>query len=85
MNSLKFLCKCGHNDSIITYLITFSSNAITVGHGKSGGERVMIDTLDTFVDDIFAHLDEVKKVYPDIPVYLFGHSMVGEEKAFTCI
>ena len=43
----------------------------------------MIDTLDTFVEDVFAHLDEVKKVYPDIPVYLFGHSMVGEEKAFT--
>ena len=42
----------------------------------------MIDTLDTFVEDVFAHLDEVKKVYPDIPVYLFGHSMVGEEKAF---
>ena len=40
----------------------------------------MIDTFDTFVDDIFAHLDEVKKVHPDIPVYLFGHSMVGEEK-----
>ena len=43
----------------------------------------MIDTFDTFVDDIFAHLDEVKKVYPDIPVYLFGHSMVGEEKEVT--
>ena len=43
----------------------------------------MIDTLDTFVEDVFAHLDEVKKEYADIPVYLFGHSMVGEEKAIT--
>ena len=57
------------------------SNVITVGHGRSGGERVMINTFDTFIDDVFTHLDEVKKEYPDIPVHVFGHSMVGEEKS----
>ena len=41
----------------------------------------MINTFDTFIDDVFTHLDEVKKEYPDIPVYVFGHSMVGEEKS----
>ena len=76
-----------NNEPITTPLACFAylhlSNVTTVGHGRSGGERVMIDTFDTFVDDIFAHLDEVKKVYPDIPVYLFGHSMVGEGKEVT--
>ena len=37
----------------------------------------MIDSYDTFIDDVFTHLDEVKKEYPDIPVYVFGHSMVS--------
>ena len=41
------------------------------------GVRVMIDSYDTFIDDVFTHLDEVKKEYPDIPVYVFGHSMVS--------
>ena len=40
----------------------------------------MIDTFDTFVDDVFAHLDEEKKQHPDIPVYLFGHSMVSKRR-----
>ncbi|XP_028410844.1 monoglyceride lipase-like [Dendronephthya gigantea] len=48
-----------------------------VGHGRSGGERTMIQTFDTFVCDIFAHLDEVKRLHPDLPMYLFGHSMGG--------
>ena len=37
----------------------------------------MIETFDTFVDDVFSHLDEIKKLYPSIPVYAFGHSMVS--------
>lgn len=40
----------------------------------------MIDTFDTFVDDVFAHMDEIKNLHPDIPAYIFGHSMVGREK-----
>lgn len=36
----------------------------------------MIDKFDTFVCDIFAHLEEVKRSHPDLPFYLFGHSMV---------
>ena len=54
-----------------------------VGHGRSGGERTIIDTFDTYVDDVFAHLDEKKKLYPDIPVYLFGHSMGGSIAILT--
>ncbi|CAB4011389.1 monoglyceride lipase-like [Paramuricea clavata] len=48
-----------------------------VGHGRSEGERTMIDTFDTYVEDIFTHCDQMKESYPDIPVYLFGHSMGG--------
>ncbi|XP_046839695.1 monoglyceride lipase-like [Xenia sp. Carnegie-2017] len=48
-----------------------------VGHGRSKGERVYIDTFDTFVEDILCHVDEFNALHPDLPVYLFGHSMGG--------
>ena len=70
--------RVNHWHIVITYTCLHSSNVITVGHGRSEGERVMINTFDTFIDDVFTHLDEVKKEYLDIPVYVFGHSMVGE-------
>ena len=47
-----------------------------MGHGKSEGERVMVQTFDVYVDDVFYHIDEVRKSHPELPVYLFGHSMV---------
>jgi hypothetical protein len=53
------------------------SNVVSVGHGRSEGERTMIDTFDTYVEDTFTHCDQMKELYPDIPIYLFGHSMVG--------
>lgn len=48
-----------------------------VGHGKSEGERVMVETFDVFVNDVFQHIDEVRKSHPELPVYIFGHSMGG--------
>lgn len=36
----------------------------------------MVNTFDVYVDDIFEHVDEVRTGYPELPLYLFGHSMV---------
>lgn len=48
-----------------------------VGHGKSEGPRAIVDSVDTYVQDLFTHLDTVRQRYPGKPVYLFGHSMGG--------
>ncbi|XP_052086433.1 monoglyceride lipase-like [Mytilus californianus] len=49
-----------------------------VGHGQSEGDRVHVETFDTYVNDVFQHVDEVKKNFPDnTPIFIIGHSMGG--------
>ncbi|XP_063425360.1 monoglyceride lipase-like [Mytilus trossulus] len=49
-----------------------------VGHGQSDGDRVHVETFDTYVNDVFQHVDGVKKNFPDnTPVFIIGHSMGG--------
>ena len=48
-----------------------------MGHGKSGGERVLITDFEDVVSDLH-RLDEVARgEYPGLPVVLLGHSMGG--------
>jgi alpha-beta hydrolase superfamily lysophospholipase len=48
-----------------------------VGHGRSGGERVMITDYDLVVDDLHSALARIKHRHPGLPVVLIGHSMGG--------
>ena len=45
------------------------------GHGRSGGERVHIDSFDDYVDDLKTYFDRIREEATDRPVYLLGHSM----------
>jgi len=45
------------------------------GHGKSEGTRNHITTLNTFVDDAHILTEQILKKYPNIPLFLIGHSM----------
>lgn len=45
------------------------------GHGKSGGERVHIDSFDDYVDDLKTYFDQIREEEADVPIYLLGHSM----------
>jgi alpha-beta hydrolase superfamily lysophospholipase len=48
-----------------------------LGHGKSGGERVLVSNF----EDVVADLDQVvvaaRQAWPDLPVVMIGHSMGG--------
>jgi hypothetical protein len=48
----------------------------TVGHGKSEGIRVDIQDFNFYVRDVLQHIHMVKDEFPNIPLFLFGHSMV---------
>ncbi|OCT83358.1 hypothetical protein XELAEV_18025898mg [Xenopus laevis] len=48
-----------------------------VGHGQSEGERMTVHDFHIFVRDSIQHLDLMKKQYPDLPIYMCGHSMGG--------
>jgi acylglycerol lipase len=49
-----------------------------VGHGHSDGERVHVENIDTYVQDVINHVELMKSKYPPhLPYILMGHSMGG--------
>lgn len=47
------------------------------GHGRSEGKRGHISSYDAVMDDIQHQFDEIAKLYPKKPLFLYGHSMGG--------
>ena len=52
------------------------------GHGRSyrltkDPDKVHVDTYKRYVNDLLYVAHTAKKAYPDLPLYLFGHSMGG--------
>lgn len=54
-----------------------------VGHGKSSGTRVHVESMDEYVDPVLAHLGAVTRLHPGTKVFLYGHSMGGLISLFT--
>ncbi|KAF8790398.1 monoglyceride lipase-like [Argiope bruennichi] len=48
-----------------------------VGHGQSEGSRAQIDTFEKFVDDVFMHVDSIRRKHPNLDCFICGHSMGG--------
>ena len=48
-----------------------------VGHGKSGGIRAYIENVDDYCADVIHHCSLVKAKYPDLKLFIVGHSMGG--------
>lgn len=47
------------------------------GHGKSAGERVLIEDFEDVVTDVHAVADLARRVRPGVPLVMVGHSMGG--------
>ncbi|MEU3978835.1 lysophospholipase [Streptomyces sp. NPDC026672] len=47
------------------------------GHGRSGGERVVIEDFEDVVTDLRTVAALARDAHPGLPVVLFGHSMGG--------
>jgi len=45
------------------------------GHGKSDGRRAFVNSFDEYLSDLDVFYTEVKKQYPQTPLFLYGHSM----------
>ena len=48
-----------------------------VGHGRSAGDRVLIDDYERVVDDVHALVEHARREHPGLPMVLIGHSMGG--------
>jgi len=47
------------------------------GHGKSSGKRNYINSFQEYLNDLQEVLKRTKSSYPELPLFLFGHSMGG--------
>jgi alpha-beta hydrolase superfamily lysophospholipase len=47
------------------------------GHGKSAGERVLIEDFEEVVTDVHAVADLAREAHPGVPLVMVGHSMGG--------
>lgn len=47
------------------------------GHGRSGGERAYVDSFHDYFDDADVVVEKARADYPNLPVFLLGHSMGG--------
>jgi alpha-beta hydrolase superfamily lysophospholipase len=47
------------------------------GHGKSGGPRGHVPSLQAVFDDIEIYLAEAHRRYTDLPFFIYGHSLGG--------
>ncbi|SHK37007.1 lysophospholipase [Anaerobranca californiensis DSM 14826] len=48
-----------------------------LGHGKSGKIKGHIDDFFQLVDSVYKVVEGAKKEYPQLPIFVFGHSMGG--------
>lgn len=47
------------------------------GHGKSDGGRGHIPNYEQFMDDVSLALNKTKELVPNVPQFIYGHSMGG--------
>ena len=47
------------------------------GHGRSGGPRGHISSIEDFMQDIDVLLEQARTRYPGLPLLLYGHSLGG--------
>jgi WS/DGAT/MGAT family acyltransferase len=48
-----------------------------IGHGKSEGDRVLVEKVDDVVSDLRSVAQQAQAEHPDLPLVLIGHSMGG--------
>lgn len=47
------------------------------GHGRSGGPRGHVSSFEVFMQDIDQHVGAATKRYPNLPYFIYGHSLGG--------
>ena len=73
-------CALDHGKKSFLFGICFGvkeqMSCFLVGHGLSEGKRCYIDKFEELSDDVVKFASDVRKEYPDIPMFVLGHSLV---------
>ena len=71
---------CGRYEHVAAALTQQSFKVFAVdhlGHGKSPGERVFVESFADYTDGIDSLFELIGSQHPDVPVTILGHSMGG--------
>ena len=71
---------CGRYDRFASFMTRNGFNVFSTdlpGHGMHSGQRGYIGSFKEFLDAVVTLEEAVKSEMPDMPVFLFGHSMGG--------
>jgi len=49
------------------------------GHGRTGGPRLYASSFEDLMGDIDRHIEQTRLRFPRIPLFLYGHSLGGEQ------
>ncbi|MGA2614642.1 MAG: lysophospholipase [Spirochaetia bacterium] len=49
------------------------------GHGRTGGPRLYASSFEVLMEDIERHIDQTRLRFPGVPLFLYGHSLGGEQ------
>ncbi|CAJ1055473.1 monoglyceride lipase isoform X2 [Xyrichtys novacula] len=77
---------CGPYDEIAQRLKELSLLVFAhdhVGHGQSEGDRMNVKDFQVYIRDSLQHIDLMKSRYPDLPIFILGHSMGGAISILT--
>lgn len=69
-----------YHENVIPALLECGLAVVTydnIGHGKSGGKRGHCPSYDALLDILEDVISKAKSIYPEKPVFLYGHSMGG--------
>ncbi|GBN57254.1 Monoglyceride lipase, partial [Araneus ventricosus] len=56
-----------------------------IGHGYSDGSRAYINDVQELVEDSVSHIQMIRKEYPELPLFVCGHSMGGAVTVFLSL
>lgn len=70
----------GRYDHVAAFLVDHHYHVLRYdgrGHGKSLGPRGHMDSYQQQIDDCDAMVDVMKELFPNLPLFILGHSMGG--------
>ncbi len=69
---------CGRYTNVVNHFVPLGYAVYGldhIGHGNSGGQREFIKQFEDFTEPLITYTQMIKEWHPDLPVFIYGHSL----------